>query len=113
LSEQLLGGLHRCSSSRRVNASEEGVADMVWFWVRDDGEQLQVETRYDDDVCEFVVTIRSANGPTQSERYPTLETFRARLIALERTLEADRWKNSEPPPIVPDGFPKRRRGDLH
>jgi hypothetical protein len=85
---------------------------MVWFWVRD-GEQLQVETRYDDDAREFVVTIRSANGPTQSERYRTLEAFRARLIALERSLETERWENSEPPLIVPDGFPKRRRGDLH
>jgi len=84
---------------------------MVSFWVRD-GEQLQVETRYDDDVREFIVTIRSANGPTRSERYPTPETFRARLIALERSLEADRWKNSDPPLILPDGSPKRRRGDL-
>lgn len=80
---------------------------MVWFWMRG-GESLQLETRYDNETSEFVVTVNSPDGHNRTERYKDIEAFRARLILLERQLEAKDWKNSGPPIFVPDGFPNRR-----
>jgi hypothetical protein len=80
---------------------------MVWFWMRGD-EQLQLETRYDDDTSEFVVTVNSPDGHCETERFEDMDVFRKRLILLERQLEAKNWKNSGPPLFVPEGFPNRR-----
>jgi hypothetical protein len=80
---------------------------MVWFWMRG-SEQLQLETRYDNDTEEFVVTVISSDGNSRTERFTDLKAFRARLVLLEEQLEAKAWRNSGPPLLVPEGFPNRR-----
>jgi hypothetical protein len=80
---------------------------MVWFWIRDN-EELKLETRYDNDTSEFVVTVESLNGVPTTERFTNIDDFKSRLIELEHHLEADRWKNSGPPIFIPEGFPNRR-----
>jgi len=80
---------------------------MVWFWTRSH-EELQLETRYDNDTSEFVVTVISPDGPPKAERFNVLNAFRARLVLLERQLELKDWKNSGPPLFFPEGFPNRR-----
>jgi hypothetical protein len=80
---------------------------MVWFWMRGD-EQLQLETGYDEDTLEFVVTVKAPDGHCETERFENIDLFRKRLIVLERQLEARRWRNSGPPLFVPEGFPNRR-----
>ncbi len=80
---------------------------MVWFWTRD-SQELKVETRYDNDTLEFVVTVESVQGIPKTERFKNMDDFRNRLIELEEHLEADRWKNTGPPLLIPEGFPHRR-----
>lgn len=81
---------------------------MVWFFSREH-EELRIETRFDNDACEFVVTLRFPNGSSETERFATLERCRARLVALELRLESERWTNEGPPLFVADGFPKSRK----
>lgn len=84
---------------------------MVWFWTRG-VKELQVETRYDNVTSEFVVTVVSSDSSHTMERFKSLTAFQARLVALDRRLEAEHWKNSGPPLFIPEGFPNRRlRGD--
>ena len=80
---------------------------MIWFWMRGD-EQMQVETRYDNDMSEFVIATRHADGHEDFERFPDLVSFRKRLNSLEQKYETDRWAQSRGPEIVAEGFPKRR-----
>jgi hypothetical protein len=80
---------------------------MVWFWSRA-GQELQLETAFDNETSEFVVTRVWSDGRRETERFMNLEEFRARLVAIEQQLEAERWKNSGPPLLVPEGFPNKR-----
>ena len=79
---------------------------MVWFWMRGQAE-MQLETRYDNDTGEFVVVL-TTDGGRITERFKTIEAFRARLVGLERDLQRDNWKNSGPPLFIPEGFPNDR-----
>lgn len=56
---------------------------MVWFWMRG-GESLQLETRYDNETSEFVVTVNSPDGHNRTERYKDIEAF-PRAPDLART----------------------------
>lgn len=80
---------------------------MVWFWTREN-QVLTFETRYDNDTSEFVAELVWSDGRREIERFTDIDAFRQRLVALERRLEADRWKNSGPPIFSPEGFPNRR-----
>jgi len=80
---------------------------MVWFWSRA-GQELHLETAFDNDTSEFVVTMVGTDGRREIERFTNLEEFRARLVAIEQRLQTDRWKNSGPPLFVPEGFPNKR-----
>jgi hypothetical protein len=81
---------------------------MVWFWTRDKDE-LEVETRYDNETSEFVVSVVSPKDERRdTERFKDIEAFRARLVLLERQLEAKSWQHSGPPLFIPEGFPNRR-----
>jgi hypothetical protein len=81
---------------------------MVWFWTRDKDE-LEVETRYDNETSEFIVSVVwRKDGRGDTERFKDIETFRARLVLLEHQLEAKNWQNSGPPLLIPEGFPNRR-----
>ncbi len=60
---------------------------MVWFWQRD-GQSLRIETTYDNDASECVVTIEAADGTRRTERYSDLASFRDRLATLEQVRRA-------------------------
>ena len=80
---------------------------MVWFWSRG-GQELHLETAFDNGTSEFVVTMVWSDGRRETERFANLEQFRARLVAIEERLQSERWKNSGPPLFVPEGFPNKR-----
>ena len=80
---------------------------MVWFWSRG-GQELHLETAFDNEKSEFVVTMVWSDGRREIERFTKLEEFRTRLVAIEQHLQSDRWKNSGPPLFVPAGFPNKR-----
>ena len=68
---------------------------MVWFFERN-RESLRLETRYDNDTAEFLLVTHSPDGREQTERFTDAMTFRQRLEALERQLEADHWTQHGP-----------------
>jgi len=75
---------------------------MVWFWKRD-AVEMRLEIRYDRNTDEFMVVLSTGSGGV-TERYKDIAAFKARLMALERHLEMDGWKNSGAPVLVPVGF---------
>ena len=79
---------------------------MIWFWSRAK-EQLQLETRFDNDTREYVLSIRHANNRQEYERFRDVASFQQRLASLERQLEADHWVQSGTPVFDPAGFPKK------
>jgi hypothetical protein len=79
---------------------------MIWFWSRAK-EQLQLETRFDNDTREYLLTIRYADNRQEFERFRDVASFQQRLTSLERQLEADHWVQSGTPVFDPAGFPKK------
>jgi hypothetical protein len=79
---------------------------MIWFWSRTK-EQLQLETRFDNDTREYLLTIRYADNRQEFERFPDVASFQKRLTSLEKQLEADHWVQSGTPVFDPTGFPKK------
>jgi hypothetical protein len=75
---------------------------MVWFYTRADG-QVRIETRIDPTTKEYVLQVERLGSPAAIERFPDEAAFDARIQALERELEADRWQlvSSE---ILPHGW---------
>jgi hypothetical protein len=80
---------------------------MIWFWSRE-SEKLQLETRFDNDTNEYLLTIRYSDNRQEFERFPDVTSFQHRLTSLERQLEADRWVQSGTPAFDPSGFPRKR-----
>jgi len=98
-------------SNRAIPRPEIGIVSedtaMVWFWSRS-GQELHLETTFDNETSEFVLTMVWSDGRRETERFTNLEEFRVRLVATEERLQAERWKNSGPPLFVPEGFPNKR-----
>jgi hypothetical protein len=82
---------------------------MIWFWSRAK-EKMQLETRFDNDTKEYLLTIRYPDGRQEFERFPDITSFQQRLVSLERQLEADHWIQSGTPALDPSGFPNKRSG---
>jgi hypothetical protein len=79
---------------------------MIWFWSRAK-EKLQLETRFDNDSREYVLTIRYPDNRQEFERFPDVASFQKRLTSLEGQLEADHWVQAGTPAFDPSGFPKK------
>ena len=79
---------------------------MVWFFERS-VNQRELETRYDNESSEYVLELRGADLPSQTERFTEAEAFRLRLVALERILGNQRWRQKGPPVFLPVGWPAR------
>ena len=76
---------------------------MVWLFERGD-EVVRLETRYDNQPGEYVVDIKWAMRPAETERYRDYAAFHARIVTLERQLEIDRWRQIGSPEILPSGW---------
>jgi hypothetical protein len=77
---------------------------MLWFYKREE-ETLQAETRVDNTTGAFLLIIRWPDGRSATERFDTLAAFQTRLDRLQRELVQERWVQSGPPEILPDGWP--------
>ena len=64
---------------------------MVWFYERPDGA-LRIETRFDSTTQEYVLQVEWPGRPTVTQRFSDRLAFEVRVLALERQLEAERWK---------------------
>lgn len=79
---------------------------MLWFFEKDD-ELVRLETRYDNDTSEIVVTVHWPDGRDQTERFTDEETCRGWLVVMEQSLRHARWMRNGPPIILPYGWPNR------
>jgi hypothetical protein len=79
---------------------------MLWFYERDT-IVLRLETRYDSKTAEYVALLHHPDGRQELQRFRKLEPFRHWLVALERTLAADRWTQKGSLDILPDGWPDK------
>jgi hypothetical protein len=80
---------------------------MLWFFERDD-QSLRLQTRYDNESAEIVVTVHWPDGREQVERFTEPAACRTWLLTLERTLEEQQWIRNGPPIVLPYGWPKKR-----
>ena len=76
---------------------------MVWFYERSGGA-LRVETRFDSATNEYVLDVTWPGRPVSTERFIDTAAFESRILALERQLEAERWKQVGSPQILPHGW---------
>ena len=77
---------------------------MLWFYERDQ-HSLTLETRYDADAAQSVVSVRWPDGREQIERFSDLETFRDWLTSFDRALEAEYWQQNNAVPCLMGGPP--------
>lgn len=79
---------------------------MLWFFTRRN-QELQIETRYDNDTTEYVGIIRHPGGREEVRRFDDPQAYRDWLSAFERRLMKERW-NRGGVEILADGWPNRR-----
>jgi hypothetical protein len=79
------------------------VFQMVWFYERSGGA-LRVETRFDSATNEYVLDVAWPGRPVLTERFSDVDAFEVRVLALERQLDAERWKQVGGPQILPHGW---------
>ena len=84
---------------------------MLWFSDRDN-EKVEVETRFDNNNLEYVLTIRWPDGREQTERYPDSDSFSARVIALSEELKSMNWRNTGSPIVLPEGVARQTHPPL-
>ena len=80
---------------------------MLWFYTRRN-QQLDVVTRYDNCTAEYILTVTSADGRCEEERFATGSKFRRRLLELEGRLASEKWTLTGHPRMLPDGWPDHR-----
>jgi hypothetical protein len=76
---------------------------MVWIFEREQ-EALRIETRFDSATGDFVATTFWADGQSKEERFRSEDTFRARLMALERQLAEEHWTQIGGPTFLENGW---------
>jgi hypothetical protein len=72
---------------------------MIWFFERGD-QAVELETRFDRDAREYVLTITWPDARALTERYRALDEFRTRVDALQRELDAERWTQRGSPTLI-------------
>jgi len=68
---------------------------MVYVFERGD-ESFQLQTRYDSEAKEYVLTLYGIEGRPHIERFKSSHVFRNRLAALEQQLAAENWTQHGP-----------------
>ena len=69
---------------------------MIWVFERAD-EKLEIETVYNPDLNEYLITMKRPDGSQQTERFGHVATFRDRLERLENMLDGEHWLPNGPP----------------
>lgn len=83
------------------------VYEMLWFY-RHDASLRVVETRYDNDTCDYVLVLHDAAGHTTEERFKTAQLFRERLEQLEQEFAEQRWRPDGAPFFLRTGWAHKR-----
>jgi hypothetical protein len=94
------------ATGRECDGAQWGVG-VIWLFERGD-EVLRLETRREDDEGAYVLIIQWANRASETETYADFESYQARLLALEKRLEAENWTQLGGPRVPSDW-----RGPIH
>jgi len=76
---------------------------MVWLYERGDST-LTIETRFNRHSNLFELVWHEADGSLRVETFETEAEFRERLTAVSTALQQQRWQQSGPPTIDPEGW---------
>lgn len=76
---------------------------MIWLYERGP-EVLRIETRFVQASNEFELIWHRPDGSSESERFSTEATFRARLESVEAALRSDHWNINGAPQILSSGW---------
>jgi hypothetical protein len=76
---------------------------MIWFFRRGD-ETVKLETSLDNKTQEYVLVIRWAERPAETERFQTLEAFDTRVRQLDQQLMTEHYAQVGGPAILADGW---------
>jgi hypothetical protein len=80
---------------------------MLWFFDRDE-ESLRLETRYDNDTAEVVVTVHHPDGHEHRQRFADNNALQQWLETFELHLTLQHWTGRSGPVILPYGWLTRR-----
>ena len=80
---------------------------MLWFFERD-AERVTVETRYDNQTSEIIITLQWPGGRVHTERFVDAEACATWLRATEQQLQEEHWTRNGPPIVLPYGWRDRR-----
>ena len=64
---------------------------MIWFYERDD-DAVWIETTFDDETREYMISVSTVGGPARLERFQDLQEFDRRLAMLHQQFAANQWK---------------------
>jgi len=81
---------------------EENVERMIWIYERGDAT-MTLETRFDRDSETYELIWHDADG-SRVERFADQSTFQSRVTSVSNALSEQRWRQSGPPAIDPDGW---------
>lgn len=77
---------------------------MLWTYARGD-ESLCLETRFDKETRTYVLVVyRASRRRPLVERFEDADTFRQRLIDLEKQLNWEEWRSAGAPVLLRDGW---------
>ena len=76
---------------------------MIWLYERGP-DLMRLETRFDQASSQFELIWHRPDGTSESERFATEATFRARLESVEAALKSDHWNINGAPQILPNGW---------
>jgi hypothetical protein len=76
---------------------------MIWIYERGD-TTMTIETRFNRDSKTYELLWHEADGSVRVETFESETVFRTRLTAISNALKEQRWRQSGPPTIDPDGW---------
>jgi hypothetical protein len=90
----------RVPSSRPLNLPEQ-LHDLVLLPRRED---LRIETRYDNEMADYVIVTHRPDGRVHTERFSIESQFRSRVIEVQKYIDDEGWRSTGSPVIMQDGW---------
>ena len=76
---------------------------MIWLYERGDAT-MTLGTRFNRDSKQYELIWHEADGSTRVETFDDESTFRSRITSVSTALGEQRWRQSGPPTVDPDGW---------
>ena len=76
---------------------------MIWLYERGDAT-MTIETRFNRESKKYELIWHEADSSTRVETFDDESSFRTRLTSVSKALSEQRWRQSGPPTVDPDGW---------